>query len=47
MAALVVAKNPPEPGQIAALTRYHMNGLQPVKRTIKQTTETMSLPPKD
>ena len=29
-------------GDVAALVKSHMNGLQPFESTIKQTTETMS-----
>ena len=30
-------------GDVAALVRSHMNGLQPFESTIEQTTETMPL----
>ena len=33
-------------GHVAALVRSHINGLKPFDRTIKQTTETMVLAPK-
>jgi len=40
-------QNYPYPGgRIATLGRSHMNGLIPSERTIEQTTETMSLAPK-
>ena len=35
-----------EKGNVADLVRSHMIGLQPFKRTIEQTTETMHLAPK-
>ena len=33
-------------GRVAAFVRSHMDGLIPFERTIEQTTETMSLAPK-
>ena len=33
-------------GNVAALVRSHMNGLQPFESTTEQTTETMPLAPK-